>query len=161
MPPKVMSGPRALVGIYDPATGKTRIIGLFSNVSYSLSYETQAANILGAYAPVEIDYVGQNEVPITCSGYRVIDHGAHVDPAVPKLQDLLTHEYIELTIIDRQRQNAGGDGRIAKFRNVRPTGYSSGMQARNLTELTVNFVAIHVDDESATNNEAAGAANLP
>ncbi len=161
MPPKVMSGPRALVGAYDPATGKSRIIGLFSSVSYNLSYETQDANILGAYAPVEIDYVGQNVVSITCSGYRVIDHGAHAEAGVPKLQDLLTHEYLEMTIIDRQSQNAGKDGRIAKFRRVRPVGYSSGMSARNLTEMTVNFVAINVDDESTTNQESAGAGQLP
>lgn len=161
MPPKVMSGPRALVGVYDPSTGKTRVIGLFSNISWNLTYETQAANILGAYAPVEIDYVGQNEIPITCSGYRVIDHGAHAEATVPKLQDLLTHEYIELTVIDRQRQAQGKDGRIAKFRNVRPTGYSTGVSTRNLSEMTVNFVGIKVDDESTTNEESAGAASLP
>jgi hypothetical protein len=156
-----MSGARARVGIYDPGTGKTPVIGLFSNVSYGLTYETQPAYILGRYSPAEIDYTAQNEVSIQCSGYRVIDHGPHREGGVPKLQDLLTHEYIELTVMDRQRELQGLDGRIAKFRQVRPTGYNTSISARNLEELSVSFVGILVDDENTTNTEAAGSTNLP
>lgn len=156
-----MSGARAKLGIYDPATGKTRVIGLFNNVSYGLTYETQPAYILGRYSPAEIDYTAQNEVSIQCSGYRVIDHGPHTEAGVPKLQDLLNADYIELAIIDRQREAQGLDGRIAKFRQVRPTGYSTTLSARNLEELSVTFVGILVDDESTTNNENAGSTNLP
>lgn len=159
--PKVMSGARAKLGIYDPSTGKTRVVGLFNNVSYGLTYETQPAYILGRYSPAEIDYTAQNEVSISCSGYRVIDHGAHVEAGVPKLQDLLTSDYIELAIIDRQREASGADGRIAKFRQVRPTGYSTTISARNLEELSVTFVGILVDDESTTNNENVGSTDLP
>jgi hypothetical protein len=156
-----MNGARAKLGIYDPATGQTRIIGLFNSVSYGLTYDTQPAYILGRFSPAEIDYTAQNEVQIQCSGFRVIGHGPHKEAGVPKLQDLLLHEYMELTIIDRQREALGQDGRIAKFRNVRPTGYSTGMNARNLSELTVNFVGIQVDDEDTTNNEGTGSTALP
>jgi hypothetical protein len=156
-----MSGARAKMGIYDPSTGLTRVVGLFNNVSYHMTYETQPAYVLGRYSAAEIDYTSMDIVSITCSGYRVVDHGPYVETAVPKLQDLLLSEYISLTIIDRQREALGLDGRIAIFKNVRPTGFSTTISARNLEEITVNFQAIYVDDESTTNGEGAGAADLP
>ncbi len=158
---KIMTGARAKLGIYDPATGKTRIIGIFNNVSYGLTFDAQPAYILGKHAPAEIDYTSQEPVSITCSGWRVIDFGPHAEAAVPRLQDLLQHEYLELALMDRQREAGGKDGRIAKFRQVRPTGYSTTISARQLEEITVTFMAIIVDDESTTNAEGPGAASLP
>lgn len=145
--PKIMNGARAKFGILDPATGIAKYLGIFNNVSYGLTYDAQPAYILGNYAPVEIDYTAQEPVGITASGWRVIDHGAHADAAVPKLQDLLRHEYLTLTIVDRQDPTRN----IAVFRNVRPTGYSTTISARNLEEITVTFTAIAVDDETAQN----------
>lgn len=159
--PKVMNGARAKMGIYDPSTGLTHIVGLFNNVSYNMTYEAQPAYILGRFSPAEIDYTSMDVVSITCSGFRVVDHGPHVEAGVPKLQDLLLAEYITLTIIDRQREAQGLDGRIAIFKNVRPTGYSTTISARNLEEITVTFVGLAVDDESTTNAESAQSTNLP
>ncbi len=156
-----MSGARAKLGVFDPSTGKTRYVGIFSNVSYGLSYQAEPVYILGKYAAAEIDYTSQDTVSITCSGWRVIEHGPHVEAALPRLQDLLTSEYIELAISDRQREAQGKDGRIAKFRQVRPVGYSTQISARGLEEITVNFVAIGVDDESTTNSEHPSAMQLP
>jgi hypothetical protein len=158
---KVMNGARAKLGIYDPATNSTRIVGIFNNVSYGLTFDAQPAYILGAHAPAEIDYTSQEPVSITASGWRVIDHGPHVEAGIPKLQDLLLHEYLELVIMDRQREAGGKDGRITKFHKVRPTGYSTTISARQLEEVTVTFMAILVDDESTTNTEGPGAASLP
>lgn len=159
--PKIMNGARAKLGIYDPASGKTRIIGLFSNVSYGLRYAAEPAYILGKFAPAEIDYTSQEPVSITCTGWRVIEHGPHAEAGVPRLQDLLTHEYLEMVVMDRQREATGKDGRIAKFHNVRPTGFSTTINARGLEEITVEFIAILVDDESTTNNEHPSATQLP
>lgn len=159
--PKVANGARAKFGIYDPATGQTRFIGIFKNVSYSLTFQAEPVYILGKHAAAEIEYTSQDVVSITASGWRVIDHGAHAEAGVPRLQDLLNHEYLELSIVDRQRESQGLDGRIAKFRNVRPVGYSTSIDSRQLEEITVNFVAILVDDESTTNNESPGAMQLP
>jgi len=36
--PKVMSGARAKVAMVDPNTGEAKVIGLFSNVSYGVTY---------------------------------------------------------------------------------------------------------------------------
>jgi hypothetical protein len=158
---KVMTGARAKLGIYDPVTGLTKIIGLYNNVSWGLSYEAQEAYILGKYAPAEITYTAQNPVNITCSGYRVIEHGPHVDGGLPRLQDLLTFQYMEMTIVDRETENAGGDGRTAKFHFVVPTGYTTTINARNQQEMSQTFVGILVDDESVDNTESPGATFLP
>lgn len=161
MPAKTMTGARARLSVYDPATGKSRVMGIFQSVSYGMTFQTEAVWLLGRFSAAEIDYTSQDLVSITCSGYRVIDHGPHAEAAIPRLQDLLSHEYLELAISDRQREIGGKDGRIAKFRQVRPVGYSTQISARQLEEITVNFVAILVDDESTTNNEHPSAVILP
>lgn len=161
MPAKVMSGARARLGIFNPATGRTKTVGIFNNVSYNLTYDTQPAYILGRYSASEIDFTAMELVNITASGYRVIDHGPHVEAGVPKLQDLLTHDYLTLAIMDRQREVQGGDGTIAKFHSVRPTGYSTTISARNLEEVSVTFVGILVDDESTQNTERPDSVDLP
>lgn len=158
---QILNGARAKLGIYDPATGLTRIIGLFSDVSFGLQYDAQEAYILGRYSPAVTTYVGQNPVNITASGYRVVGHGPHAEAALPRLQDLLLHEYIELTIIDRQTEALGGDARIYKIHSVRPTGYSVSIGARQQTQMSMTFVGILVDDESVTNTETPSAAVLP
>lgn len=158
--PKVMSGARAKFGIVDPATGIARYVGIFNNVSYGLTYDAQPAYILGRFQPAEIDYTAQEPVNITCSGWRVIDHGPHADANVPLLGQLLTHEYLTLTIVDRQNPTRN----IATFKQVRPTGYSTTISARNLEEVTVTFVGIIVDDETSDSkggNADATALDLP
>lgn len=159
--PKVMSGARAKVGFYDPTTGETKIVGLFSNVSYGVTYDVQPAYILGSFSAVEIDYTAVEIVTITCSGFRVVGHGWHKEGRLPRVQDLLLHEYLEMTVIDRQQEALGGEPRIAKIRNVRPTSASGGFAARQLSESTHTFVGLLVDDEDTTNAEHPTAANLP
>lgn len=155
MAPKVMSGARAKLQIFDPNTNSAQTLGIFANVSYALAYDAQPAYILGRYSAAEIDYTAQEPVQITASGFRVVGQGAHKHASVPKLQDLLTHEYISLQIVDRQTGQA-----IAKITNVRPTGYSTSISARQLEEITVNFIGILVDDED-TQNEEHPTATIP
>src|SRR4051812_16727508 len=119
--PKVMSGARAKMSIYDPATGLSHVVGLFNNVSYNMTYETQPAYILGRYSAAEVDYTSMDLIAITCSGFRVIEHGPFVEAGLPKLQDLLLSEYITLDIFDRQREALGLPASIAHFKNCRAT----------------------------------------
>lgn len=146
--PKVMSGARAKFGFINPGEAP-EYVGIFNNVSYGLTYDAQPIYILGDYRPAEIEYTAQEPVNITASGWRVIDHGPHKAGKVPHLQDLLRHEYLTLTVIDRQNPTKN----LAVFKNVRPTGYSTTISARNLEEITVTFVAIRVDDESGVNED--------
>jgi len=161
MPPKVVSGARAKVGIYDPATGQTTIVGIWSDISYSLQYDVQPVYILGRYSASELDYTSMDVVRITATGWRTIKNSPHVAAAVPRLQDLLNHEYLEFAIIDRQLEAEGGDGRIAKIRNIRPEGYSQGFSARQLSSTSYSFVGLLVDTEDATNSEHPTSTNLP
>ena len=146
MAPRVMSGARAKVSI----NGK--VVGIFANISYALAYDAQPAYILGRYSAAEIDYTAQELVQVSASGFRVVNSGAHALASVPALDKLLNHEYVTIEIVDRQENKA-----IAIIRNVRPTGYSTSISARQLEEITVNFVGTLVDDESTKNEEHATA----
>lgn len=147
MAPKVMSGARAKLQIYDPVKGAVTL-GIFANVSYALAYDAQPAYILGRYSAAEIDYTAQEPVQVTASGFRVVNEGAHKHASVPDLKSLLTHEYITLQIVDRQTGQV-----VARISNVRPTGYSTSISARQLEEISVNFIGILVDDEDTQNAE--------
>ena len=50
---------------------------------------------------------------------------------------------------------------MAKIHSVRPTGYSTTINARQLEEVTVTFRGLLVDDEDTTNAESPGASTLP
>lgn len=149
MAPKVMSGARAKLQIYDPVKG-TITLGIFANVSYAMSYDAQPVYILGRFSAASIDYTAQEVVQVTASGFRVYNEGAHKHASVPELGKLLESEYITLQIVDRVNPAKP----IAVIRNVRPTGYSTSISARQLEEITVNFVGILVDDEDTVNEEA-------
>lgn len=159
--PRVMSGARAKVGFHDPLTGETKIVGIYSNVSYGVTYEVQPAGILGRFTYAEVDYTGVDLVQITCSGWRVVGHGRHKEGRLPRVQDLLLHEYLEMTVIDRQSEALGQEPRIAKIRNVRPTAGSEQYAHRALSEVNLTYVGILVDDEDTENAEHPTAADLP
>jgi hypothetical protein len=156
-----MSGARAKVGVHDPATGETKYIGIFDNLSYGVNYDVSPAFILGAYGAAEIDYTGVDVVNISASGWRVIGHGWHVDGRLPRVQDLLLHEYIELVAVDRATEAEGGDPRIARIRKVRPASGQGGFAARSLSQVTLSYVGLLVDDESVDNAEHPTASTLP
>lgn len=149
---KVFHGARAKLNIGQ------NTVGIFTNVSYGVQYDVQPVSILGAMAPVELAYTGQEAIQITASGWRVIGHGPH-DPQgaqVPKLQDLLTHEDITVSLFDRQDDS----NPIMVVTGVRPTGYSTSVSARGLQEITVSMVGLKLTDESGDQGEP-GAVQLP
>ena len=159
----VMSGVRAKVAMIDPSTGLSSIIGIYASVDYSLVYSTEPAFTLGRFSAAANDYVSQEIINLTCSGFRVIGAGAFVVSGLPKLQDLLLSEYIQLAIIDRQSELKGAtDARMAKFFSVRCTGFNTGANAKSLQQMTVHYQAINLGEESmAPNIEGAGATSLP
>ena len=154
--PRIMNGARAKFGFIDPATGTATICGIFSNVSYGLSFDAQPAFILGRYSAAEIDYVAAEPVRVTATGWRVIHHGPHTEAHLPRLQDLLKHEYLTLVIFDRQTNLP-----VATIRSVRPISYDTTIANRNLEEITITFMGLLVDDEDNSNSESVGATDLP
>ncbi len=161
MPAKVIHGARVLVGLFDPNSQQTRIVGLFSNCSYGLIYDWQGAPILGRYTVAELQHTAVEPVQIQCSGYRVYGHSWHADPGLPAVQNLLLYEPIELVILDRQAQALGAEPRIVRVSNVLPVSGHVGFQVKTLSEISVSYVGIISSDESVSNSESAGAASLP
>jgi hypothetical protein len=152
-PPKTMHGARAQL-IVDG-----EVVGIFTSFSYGLQYDTQDVYILGRLSAAEIVYTAQETVNCTASGWRIVNNGPHRAAKVPTLQELLEHEYITLAIFDRQSDDP--NARIATIQDVRPTGYSTTINSRQLQEVSVSFKGILVSDESGENAEPQGSSNLP
>lgn len=156
MASKTMTGARGKVYISDPVTGTTSLIGIFSNISWGLTYDAQPVFLLGRHGPDEIVYTAQEPVSVQCSGFRVVGNGAHKLAKLPNLKDLLSSEYLEILVVDRQ---TGRD--IAKIHGVRPVSFSTTLSARNLEEISVSYIGLVADDEDTTNRERSDASTLP
>jgi hypothetical protein len=146
----IVHGARAKVLI------NNKLIGFFSNVSFGLTYEAQPAYVLGKFAPASIDYVAQDVVQITASGWKVAGAGWHDGAGLPKLQDLLTADYMDFLVMDRV-----SNAQLAHIKNVRATSASGGFSNRQLSESTFTFMGIYISDDSASGgNEEDATANL-
>ena len=155
MPAKVLSGARATVQIYDGKT--TRNVGIFSDISYGVTYDVLPAFILGRYSAAELDYTAMEVVHITANGFRIVDHGWFADAMFPSLSQLMGASYLTFFVLDRQT-----GVRIAKIDSVRPVGATGGFTARQLSTSTHSYMGLLVSDESEPdNNETAGASVLP
>jgi hypothetical protein len=156
-PPKIVTGARAKVQIQSPS-GELVTVGIFTSISYGVVYDATPAYTLGAYSPREIDYTAQEPVSISASGWRVVGQGPHVQGLFPTLQELMTHEYLSMTITDRQTGLV-----IAKIEQVRPTSYQTPIASRQLTEQSFSFMGILCSDESGQNtiNEGNDASMMP
>jgi hypothetical protein len=140
-PGKVVSGARALVQVFDGETPTT--IGIFSQVSYGITYEYGTAFVLGRYSAASIDYTSLDVVQMTCHGYRVVGHGWHEEARLPYLSDLMLPKVLKFQILDRATGAA-----VATITNVLATSASGGYTARQLSEMQVTYVGLLVTDES-------------
>jgi hypothetical protein len=153
---KTMTGARAQVIVDNPNTGKSSTIGIYSRISYGVAFGVQSVDILGRFSPDELVYTHYEPVNITASGYKVVDHGAHADAGFPKLSDLLNFQDLTLAVFDRQTKK-----RVGTIRNVKPATYDIDYTAKDLSQYTMRYVGILVDDESVENAESVGASSLP
>lgn len=160
--PKVMSGARAKVGVVDPTDNTVKYLGIMNQVSFGVVYGVADASILGRFTSASIDYTHAEIVQIQMSGWRVHGHGWHVDGRLPRVQDLLTAEYLELLVVDRAVEAEGtGEPRIAHITQVRCTSGQGGFGAKNLSEVSLTYVGILTEDESVSNAEHPTAMDLP
>lgn len=154
--PKIMNGARAKCFLTKPGQ-PPQLVGIFTSVSYGLQYDAQPAYTLGAFAPREIDYTAQEPVNIQASGWRVVNNGPHIQALIPRLQDLLNHEYLTMTVVDRQTGLT-----IANIIDVRPTSYQTPIANRQLVEQSFSFIGRLIGDESPdTGADEPGAVVLP
>lgn len=156
MAAKVMSGARALLAQLPP--GKTpRVMGIFNNCSWGATLDLTPVYILGNYTPVTLEYTATEPVTITCSGWRVYGHGP-TEVGLPFIQELMSTDYLQMAVFDRQQKS--GAEPIARFVDVKCTGYSTTMSSRSLEEITLTFVGRLVYTESGKSDERADATQL-
>jgi len=138
-----IGGARAKFGFYGP-NETVKYVGLFTNVSWGVVYDVAPAYVLGRYSAAALEYTAMETVDIRASGWRVMDHGPYSsDGAFPALSKLLTHQYLTMQVYDRQT-----GGIIARIKNVRPTSWSSSVDAKQLSSMSFSFVGMMVQDES-------------
>lgn len=151
------------------------LIGLFSNCSWSIRQDKVPQFILGRYNPAEITPTSQEAVNLTLTGYRVVSTqgqppgspyqlgatGKNADGSpsgglTTLLQDLLTEDDVVVQILDRQTGVA-----IFTASGCRPTGWSSGVAAKGVSDIRIEMIGIVAHDESAPNgDDDSGAVNI-
>ncbi len=149
---KTMTGARAKLYI------NQQLIGIFSNVSYGVTYDVSPIYILGRFNAAELVYTGMDVVNVTATGFRAMGNGPYEASSVPQLQDLLNHEDISLQVIDRQATDPS-KANVMTVTGVRPLGFSTSSSARGVNDLTVNFQGTLLEDESG-NQEDTGAVDF-
>lgn len=155
MPAKVLSGARAKLGFYDG--NQVSYVGIFSDVSYGVTYDVQPAYILGRYSAAELDYLAMEVVHISANGFRIVDHGWFQDGKFPALSQLMDANYLTMSCLDRQTGKE-----VARIDFVRPVSATGGFSARQMASTTHTYMGILCSDESNPDNtEAPSAMSLP
>ncbi len=155
-PAKTFTGARAQLLMVDPNTNAATVMGIFNNVSVGLQYSVDPIYLLGRYSADELVYTAQDVVHVTATGWRVVGADPQTIAKVPRLQDLMTNDYVELAILDRETNQ-----RLASIHSVRPLGYTMSVVNRQTVEITVTFMGLLIDTETTTNAELPGATQLP
>ena len=145
---KVLTGARAVVSIDGGAD-----IGIFESCSYGSNIQTEAIHILGSFVAQEITPTSYGEISVECSGFRVLNNGAHTLPKFPRLQDLLNLGSVTLSIRDRQSGKT-----IMEAIGCVPVSYRTSVNARSTSKLSITYIGRILSDEGsfgqAETNEA-------
>jgi hypothetical protein len=163
----VLHGARAKLGFYDGGNytsdgtyisgGQFNYVGIFSDVSWSVNMDVQGAWILGSYVAAATEYVAQDLVHVSATGWRILDHSWYKDAKFPKLAEIMTAGYLTMNLQDRQ---SGAD--IGTISKLRPASASVGFSPRSLASVTHSYLGIYYSDETAPDNfQDATAAVLP
>ena len=126
------------------------LVGVFDSCNYAVNVGAEPIHILGRYGPADITPTSYEAVSASCSGFRIIEHGGHMLPKFPKLQDLLNLETVKLAIVDRQsKENIP----ILVIHGAIPVNYSTGYQARATSRIQITYLGVKATDESGDQNE--------
>jgi hypothetical protein len=154
IPSSVMTGPRGLVKI----NGQT--VGVFSQISYGVSYDNTPVYVLGRFSPTEIVISGQDPISVSATGWRTVQtpnnaastyngpYGPESAIDMFKLQNLLEVDSATLALIDRETGNT-----LATVVGIKVVSYSTNLTSRGLQELTVNLIGTRMWDESSPNGD--------
>lgn len=146
---KTLTGARAAIFVNET------LVGLFDSCSYGSNLGTEDIFTLGKFGAQEIVPTSYEVVSLNCSGFRIVNQGAHILPKFPKLEDLLNLEAIRINIVDRQT-----GANIMTVTGCVPTSYSGGFQAKATSRIQITYRGLKLTDESGDQNEI-GATELP
>ena len=136
-----------------------KVVGLFTNCSWSIRQGKEPLFVLGRYSPGEIVPTTQEAVNLTLTGYRVVDAGPYKVGNATLLKDLLNEEDFSVMILDRQTGKA-----IFKAVGCRVTGWSSGVAQRSASDIRLEVIGLLAEDETGTaaggDGEDSTAANI-
>ena len=149
--PLTITGSRAVVYV------DTVAVGIFDSISYGEDLGLEAIYTLGRFSAAEICVTSYNAITVECSGYRVLNGGAHTVPQFPTLQDLLTIKTVNIEVHDR----ASG-AVIGTIYSCIPAANRTGFHAKSTSKLSVTYMGLYVSDEStAPQAEGTGLSNEP
>jgi len=134
-----------------------RVVGIFTNVSYSKSYGMHTAHVLGRHSPAAFTYTHQEAIPVTMTGFRVVDAGPYKLNAMPELEDLLSASGVNLQLEDRTDP---ANPKIIMRGRLYATSFSGGTAARSISDITVQGLMATMDDETSQDAEAPGAVKI-
>jgi hypothetical protein len=150
---QILTGARAKLLI----NGK--VIGLFTNCSWSVRQDKAPQFILGRFSPAEITPLAQEAVSLDLAGFRVVDAGPYQVANVTQLKNLLEEEDFGVAVLDRQTGRT-----IFSATGCRATGWSSGVSARSISDVRISILGLVADDEFTAaqggDGESANASKL-
>jgi hypothetical protein len=145
---KVVTGARAKVII----GGK--VVGVFTNFSFTVNYDAQPIYVMGNEAPVEIVYTGAEPVHCAAGGWRIIGKspiGMPVDGStelVPKLENIMKQPTLEISVFDRQTNQS-----IGKISGAKSVSFTTGWQSRQPADFQVSFIGLTYSDEGTSGGD--------
>lgn len=161
----VLHGARAILYLpVTPASGTTAstgndslaAVGIFTDVSWSYGLLDAEVDVLGAFAPIALEYVGATSIQCRASGWRVIGKGLFTLGVVPQLNELLNYKDLIVELQDRVSKK-----KICRVTDVKPLGFDSGVAAKQLSNVSVTFKGLRLVEDEFSSNEEDGAAKLP
>lgn len=150
MASKVVTGARTKVYV------NNQLVGIFDSCSYSTNIGIEPIFILGRYSASEITPTSYEAVTLQCSGFRLVDEGSKVLPAVPMVQDLLTLDGVTLAVVDRQ----SGKSLLTVLGAVGHSD-SGNYNAKATSKINISYTGIIASTEAGNESESSGASDLP
>ena len=145
----ILTGARAKLII----NGKA--IGLFASCNWSIRQGKDPAFILGRYNPAEITPTSQEAISMDMRGFRVVDAGPYAVASATHLKDLLNEQDFSVAIVDRQTGKT-----IFTAEGCRITGWSSGVAAKGVSDISLSVIGIVGHDESIQDDDDTTASKM-
>ena len=144
--PTLFTGARAKVFLSRPGQ-PPQLMGLFDGVDVSYGFGVAESHVLGAFGPRSLDYVDASAVSISATMFRSVRNPVTKNFVFPTVADLLRHEGLEMTILDRQTGEP-----VRTIRDIRQTTFNESFQARSQVKNTIAMMGVLVDDENTIND---------